>query len=112
MGSFSLTKADRILNRGSFIKLAETGKTFRNRHFILVYRPNRLQRSRLGITVTRNVGPAVVRNRIKRHSREFFRHNKQRFTMFWDLNLIAKKNAAYLSSEQISASLKDIFGRL
>jgi len=38
--------------------------------------PNTVGRCRLGITVTRKVGTAVRRNRIKRLIREFFRHNR------------------------------------
>lgn len=38
--------------------------------------PNGLDRSRLGITVTRKVGTAVRRNRIKRVIREIYRRNR------------------------------------
>jgi len=109
---FAFPKADRILKRRSFVRLAETGETTQNRHFILVHEPSRRRRSRLGITVTRSVGPAVVRNRIKRHTREFFRLNRHSFAGFWDINLIAKREAASLSSEQVLDSLRDIFGKL
>ena len=112
MSRFSFTKADRILNRGSFVLLAKTGKTVRNRHFIGVYSPGQCNRIRLGITVTRRVGHAVRRNIIKRHTREYFRLNRHSFTGNWDIILIAKKEAALLSSEEIFYSLKDIFGRI
>jgi len=47
-------------------------------------------RSRLGITVTRKVGGAVRRNRIKRLLREWFRSRRSEFGSC-DLVLIAKR---------------------
>lgn len=69
-------------------------------------------RSRLGITVTRKVGNAVVRNRIKRITREFFRLRQGEIRDCWDINVIAKRQAAGLSSEQVLTSLEDLFDRL
>lgn len=112
MTRFSFTKADRILNRGSFVLLAKTGKTVRNREFIGSFSPGKYDRTRLGITVSRKVGHAVKRNSIKRLAREHFRLNRHSFRGKWDIVLIAKKEAASLSSEQIFHSLKDIFGRI
>jgi ribonuclease P protein component len=39
--------------------------------------PNELVGTRIGITVTKKVGGAVLRNRIKRRFREIFRHHRQ-----------------------------------
>jgi ribonuclease P protein component len=69
-------------------------------------------RTRLGITVTKKVGNAVVRNRIKRLCREFFRLNKHKITGHWDINIIAKKQAADLSAKDVFSSLKHIFDRI
>lgn len=69
-------------------------------------------RTRLGITVTKKVGNAVVRNRIKRLCREFFRFNKHNITGHWDINIIAKKQAAGLSAKDVFSSLKHIFDRI
>ncbi len=47
---------------------------------------------RLGLTVSRKKGPAVVRNRIKRVIREFFRLNQEKFKMRTDVIFIPKRN--------------------
>lgn len=112
MGYFSFTKADRLLKRSEFLRLSETGKRLYNRHFIIVYTPGRGERTRLGITVTKKVGRAVIRNRLKRLCREYFRLNRHRLTGKWDINIITKKEAAKLSSKAFFSSLQKIFDRI
>jgi ribonuclease P protein component len=109
---FSFTKADRILKRSDFLRLQRIGKNIQNNHFIASFGPGRYQRSRLGITVTKKVGNAATRNRIKRLSREYFRLNRHKIAGNWDINIIAKKEAAELTADQAFASLQNVFGRI
>ena len=106
---FCFTKADRILKRSEFLKLSILGKKTQNRHFIAIFSPGRFQKTRFGVTVARKVGNAPTRNRIKRFSREYFRLNRHIITGYWDINIIAKKRAADLSSEQAFLSLREVF---
>lgn len=112
MGSFTYPKCERILRRSEFIRLSENGRKFHNRYFLVIVAPATAGNSRLGITVTRKVGKAVIRNRIKRLVREFFRLKQAEIRGFWDLNVIAKREAAGLSSKQVFTSLEGLFARL
>jgi len=109
---YSFTKADRILKRHEFIALANSGRRIQNEYFIAVFSPGRNGRSRLGVTVTKKVGKAVKRNRIKRLVREFFRLNRQFISGAWDINIIAKNQIADISSEQAYRALQNIFNRI
>jgi ribonuclease P protein component len=66
--------------------------------------------SRLGITASRRVGDAVVRNRVKRWVREFFRRHQRRLSPAQDVLVIARPSAAkatYLEVKQeLAAVLK------
>ena len=62
-------------------------------------------RSRLGITVSRKVGNAVVRNRLKRRIREWFRSERDRLREPLDLVVIARPQAAALSGTELRAQL-------
>lgn len=74
-----------------------------------MYTPGQKDRTRLGVTVSKKVGHAAIRNRIKRLSREYFRLNRHVIAGKWDIHLAAKKTAANLSSDQTFSSLKNIF---
>jgi ribonuclease P protein component len=50
--------------------------------------------SRFGITVSRRVGNAVVRNRVKRWLREVIRHHWRSLEGEWDVVIIARPKAA------------------
>lgn len=53
-------------------------------------RPNGLDHPRLGLSVSRKVGTAVVRNRIKRLIREAFRHMQHDFPRGYDLIVVVR----------------------
>lgn len=63
--------------------------------------------TRLGITVSRRVGNAVVRNRIKRRVREWFRRERGRLRHGIDLVVIGRSAAAELSWPEIRLALEE-----
>lgn len=105
-------KGDRLLHRPDFIRLSTYGKRYYNQHFIVYFIKNNHNRCRLGITVTRKVGKAAKRNRIKRLAREYFRQNRHIFRDHWDISLIAKKRSADISNKTAFLSLENIFARI
>lgn len=74
--------------------------------------PNGLDHPRLGLTVSRKVGGAVVRNRIRRRLREAYRHNKDRFPPGYDVVIGVKPSAARAPYGEILADLLAALARL
>ncbi len=112
MRSFIFSKADRLLKRHEFLRLSASGKRVQNTNFIANFGQGQLHRSRLGITVTKKVGCAATRNRIKRYVREYFRLHRHRLRGNWDINIIAKKSAADLPSPLAFSSLENLFNSI
>ena len=67
-------RADRLRKSGEFILLQRRGARYQSGHFVLYGLGGaKDEPSRLGITVSRRVGNAVLRNRLKRRVRECYR---------------------------------------
>jgi ribonuclease P protein component len=65
--------------------------------FVLLVRPSEQgERGRLGITASRKVGGAVIRNRVKRRIREWFRRAGSAQLAGYDVVVIARTGAATL----------------
>lgn len=64
-----------------------------NGQMVLYVRPNRLAMNRVGITVGKKLGHAVVRNRVRRRMREVYRLNEFRLTSGWDIVLVMRSRA-------------------
>jgi ribonuclease P protein component len=64
---------------------------------------------RLGLVVTRRLGKAVKRNRVKRLIREFFRRHKSKLPPR-DLVILAKPGAYALSYHQVAMELSRLLG--
>ncbi len=64
---------------------------------------------RLGLAVTRRLGKAVRRNRVKRLLREFFRRHKRELPAR-DLVIMAKPGAKALSYQQVTMELGRLLG--
>ena len=67
--------------------------------------------TRLGITVTRKVGNAVVRNRIKRLVREVFRQHRERLPTGLDIVWVAKQQAAGATFAEVLADFDALVRR-
>ena len=85
-----LTPLERIRKKSDFSNLYREGGRFRGRLFTLVFLGNGRTHSRLAVVASRKVGPAVVRNRVKRRFRELFRRNKELLREPLDLMVITR----------------------
>jgi ribonuclease P protein component len=74
--------------------LYKTAKKIHSERFILFWKENRIGHHRLGLTVSRKVGNAVVRNRAKRLFREIFRKSFREIPGQADIVINVKSNCA------------------
>lgn len=101
-------KTARLRKRAEFIRLSSARNKTTVRGFLVVWRENNLQTARLGVTASKKIGCAVVRNRVKRYLREFFRHN--RFGMAAvDVNIIPRRDSAQMTYSEIVHELNKAF---
>ena len=108
MGLNAFSKEERIRRRADYLRIIREGKKSQTEHFLVSFCPNLLPHCRLGITVGKRVGPAVVRNRLKRRIREFFRQNKILFPGATDCVVAAKVGAGNLTFWKMADELRGV----
>ena len=110
LGAFTLKKHEKIRKRSDFQTIYRVGNKFDSYHFIVLTRKNSLKITRIGISISKRVGPAVYRNYLKRRIREVFRLNKELFKdNALDLVVIARKSSSRLRSQEILHELQTVF---
>ena len=93
----------RVRSRSDYLTIQRSGRKVRGRYLILLTIENNLRSSRFGITVSKKNGNAVKRNRVKRRIREIQRLNRQSFVSGNDVVMIARREAAQASFDEIEA---------
>jgi len=97
------------LKRPRFLACYEQGRKFYSRNFIVFALPNPAPQTtwRLGVAVSKKLGSAVRRNRIKRLLREFFRLHRADLTAPVDYVVIPKRHvdAKRLTMDQVGEEL-------
>lgn len=93
----------------------ETGRKVFSRYAVLFFAANGLPHSRVGITATKKLGKANVRNRLKRWSREVYRHEREPLRLddcAVDVVINVKPNAAGTSFAEYGRDLERALGRI
>jgi ribonuclease P protein component len=101
---------DRLLRPSEFRRVGREGRRASDEAFVLLLASSSAaarvgDAPRIGITVSRKVGSAVVRNRVKRRVREWFRGVRRELRPAADLVVIARAGAAGLSGEETATRL-------
>ncbi|WHI81433.1 ribonuclease P protein component [Staphylococcus epidermidis] len=103
-----MEKAYRIKRNSDFQAIYKNGKSVANRQFVVYTYKNRdLKHFRLGISVSKKLGNAVTRNRIKRAIRENFKVHKQNI-IAKDIIVIARQPAKDMNTLEIQSSLEHV----
>ena len=90
-----------------FIDLRSTGKDWSDRFLVLIARPNGLDTTRIGFSVGKHLGGAVIRNRIKRRLRALC--SEINILEGWDILLIARTGSQCLDFHTFRKSLNYLF---
>jgi ribonuclease P protein component len=103
----SFGPADRLHRRAEYLRLQKIGARFQTAHFVMYAgRLAEADRSRLGMTVSRRIGSAVVRNRTRRRVRECYRLKlRSMFPEGTALIVIARAGAGALKMPAITGEL-------
>ena len=108
---FEYSKENRILKNREFQTMYSESSKCVSPSFVVLGRITDSPVPRLGVVVSKKVGGAVTRNRIKRLCREVFRYNKAQFPNL-NVVMIARKGAGSIAGEVVSSDVKRCLSRI
>ena len=115
LGPEALPKQRRLAKRREFVRVYETGRKQFSRYCVIFFADNGLAHSRIGITATKKLGKANVRNRLKRWTREVYRRVREPLGIddqALDIVVNVKPNAAQSTFQDYSRDLSRTLERI
>ena len=108
----SFPRSCRLRSRRQFVEVYTKGRRVGSSSFTVFGLPNNLGHCRLGLTVSRKVGGAVRRNRVKRLLREVFRLNRTRLEPALDLVVNAHPSIGQRGLRELESEFARTFTNL
>ncbi|MBJ8325800.1 ribonuclease P protein component [Streptococcus pacificus] len=103
-----MKKTHRVKSDKDFKAIFDHGKSAANRHFVLYYLDKHYPHYRVGLSVSKKLGNAVVRNSIKRKIRHAFMELSQDIDCK-DYVIIARKGVEDLDYQAIKKNMIHVF---
>lgn len=102
----------RLARRAEFEAVYRSGGRRSSAQFVVFYRANGGAGSRFGSSVKKQIGNAVVRNRIRRRIREILRRNSSEIPSGWDVVIHPRRSVASANFVQLQTELLDLLRKL
>ena len=102
----------RLTSRRQFLEVYKKGRRASTASLTVFGTTNNVGYSRIGLTVSRKVGGAVLRSRVKRLLREVFRLHRQEFEPPMDLVINVHRSVSGRTLRQLAEEMRGAFTRL
>jgi ribonuclease P protein component len=98
----------RLRQSADFQRVRQEGRSWSYRLVTLCALRNNLEYSRFGFAVSRRVGKAVMRNRVRRRMREVVRLEHMSIVQGWDMVFVARPLAAQATYAEIASAIAEV----
>lgn len=111
-GPQAFPRHERLTRKRDFEAAFQDGRKSVGAAFICYVVRRESQGRKFGFAVSRKVGTAVVRNRVKRYLREFYRTHRAQIDEDTQIVVVARPAAAKVSFDQCSKAMRRLLGEI
>ena len=102
---------EKILRKSDdFSKIISTQQSFKNKYFSLYYKES--NNTLYGITVPKKIGKAVIRNKLKRQTKNIISKNEKYIQLNYNYVIIIKEPALKLTYDGLTTNLLDLMKKV
>lgn len=101
----------RLTKNYEFINVYRAGRRWSCPFFTMYVVKNHLERTRLGVSVSKRIGKSVVRNKVKRRIKEIIRQNMDNIKRGYDIVISAKPDIVKCDYEKIKKEIINFLRR-
>ncbi len=105
-------KYESIKNNRDFVRAYKSGNRFVSNLIVLYKVKNNLENKRIGITVSKKVGNAVIRNRVRRLIRECIYLNYDKLENGYDYVFVARIRANNANYQKVLSNMRFLVKKL
>lgn len=107
-----LPQNNRLKARRDFRRIYQKGRALPMPAFVLYYRRNNLTEFRVGFSVSKKIGNAVIRNRVKRRLRAACREQSALFKPGYDYIFIARQGGKNINYTKLCQQIAKAFVKI
>ena len=110
-GQETFPRSERLIRRKEFLEIYDRGEKQVGRGFICYVVRQEGQGRKFGVAVSRKVGGAVTRNRVKRFIREAYRTSRKHLIENIQMVVVARPGSASMSFDECREAIGQLFRR-
>jgi len=103
-----MKKINVVKKNYEFNDIIKKGKTLKNKFYIVYFKKNNLSKYRFGISVSKKLGNAVLRNKYKRKLRNIIDNNKKSYQKSYDYIIILRKSCIDVEFQLLEEKFKEL----
>ncbi len=100
-----MKQTESLRKNQDFQRVYKKGKSCADRYLVMYVLPNEMEINRLGVSVSRKVGNSVVRHKMKRRIKEYYRGKEDQFRCGFDIVVIVRKGAVGKTYKEIGGAI-------